>query len=179
MGRRAFPVSGGPSEKTHAMNTFEKVANWLASRTYWVAGGAIVLMMLMTCADIVLRLFRMPIPGTYELVCFMGAVAVAFAMAHTSNENGHVAVNLVIRLLPDRIQGAIEVITHIFVLILFVLIAWRSVLYAETLRVTGEVSLTLKLPFYPFIYGIAFSAGVVCLVKILDIYRSFLKVLGE
>jgi len=179
MGRRAFPVSGAPPEKTHAMNTFEKVANWLASRTYWVAGGAIVLMMLMTCADIVLRLFRMPIPGTYELVCFMGAVAVAFAMAHTSNENGHVAVNLVIRLLPDRIQGAIEVITHIFVLILFVLIAWRSVLYAETLRVTGEVSLTLKLPFYPFIYGIAFSAGVVCLVKILDIYRSFLKVLGE
>jgi TRAP-type C4-dicarboxylate transport system permease small subunit len=172
-------LSGTPAEKTHAMNTFEKFANWLASRAYWVAGAAIVSMMLLTCADIVLRLFRMPIPGTYELVCFMGAVAVAFAMAHTSNENGHVAVSLVVRLFPNRVQGAIEIITNTFVLILFILIAWRSVMYAESLRVTGEVSLTLKLPFYPFIYGIAFSAAVVCLVKIMDIYKSFLKVFSK
>lgn len=172
-------MSGTPAEKTHAMNTFEKLANWLASRAYWVAGAAIVSMMLLTCADIVLRLFRMPIPGTYELVCFMGAVAVAFAMAHTSNENGHVAVSLVVRLFPNRVQGAIEIITNTFVLILFILIAWRSVMYAESLRVTGEVSLTLKLPFYPFIYGIAFSAAVVCLVKIMDIYKSFLKVFSK
>jgi len=161
------------------MNTLEKLANWLASRAYWVAGAAIVSMMLLTCADIVLRLFRMPIPGTYELVCFMGAVAVAFAMAHTSNENGHVAVSLVVRLFPNRVQGAIEIITNTFVLILFILIAWRSVLYAESLRITGEVSLTLKLPFYPFIYGIAFSAAIVCLVKIMDIYKSFLKVFSK
>jgi TRAP-type C4-dicarboxylate transport system permease small subunit len=148
-------------------------------RAYWVAGGAIVLMMLLTCADIVLRLFRMPIPGTYEVVCFLGAVAVAFAMAHTSNEKGHVAVSLVVRLLPNRVQGVIEIITGIFVLILFILIAWRSVLYAESLRVTREVSLTLKLPFYPFIYGIAVSAAIVCLVKVADIYKSFLKVLNK
>ena len=172
-------MSGTPTLKTNAMNMFEKLANWLASKAYWVAGGAIVFMMVLTCADVILRLFRMPIPGTYELVCFMGAVAVAFAMAHTSNEKGHVAVSLVVRLFPSRLQGAIEVITNIFVLILFILIAWRSVLYAESLRVTGEVSLTLKLPFYPFIYGIAFSAAVVCLVKITDIYKSFLKVLSK
>jgi TRAP-type C4-dicarboxylate transport system permease small subunit len=161
------------------MDTFEKLADWLASRAYWVAGAAIVFMMLLTCADIVLRLFRMPIPGTYELVCFMGAVAVAFAMAHTSNENGHVAVSLVVRLFPGRVQGIIEIFTNTFVLILFILIAWRSVLYAETIRVSGEVSLTLKLPFYPFIYGIALSAAIVCLVKIIDIHKSFLKVLNK
>ena len=148
-------------------------------RAYWVAGGAIVLMMLLTCADIVLRLFRMPIPGTYEVVCFLGAVAVAFAMAHTSNEKGHVAVSLVVRLLPSRLQGIIEIVTGVCVLILFILIAWRSALYAESLRVSREVSLTLKLPFYPFIYGIAFSAAVVCLVKVTDIYKSLLKVLSK
>jgi len=164
-------------EIPHSMNTFEKLADWLASKAYWVAGAAIVCMMLLTCADIVLRLFRMPIPGTYELVCFLGAIAVAFAMAHTSNENGHVAVSLVVRLFPNRAQGVIEIFTNSFVLILFILIAWRSFSYAETIRVSGEVSLTLKLPFYPFIYGIALSAALVCLVKIVDIYKSFLKVL--
>jgi len=161
------------------MNAFEKLANWFAGSAYWVAGGAIVLMMLLTCADVVLRFFRMPIPGTYELVCFLGAVAVAFAMAHTSNEKGHVAVSLVVRLLPNRVQGVVEVLTNAFVLILFILIAWRSALYADTLRASGEVSLTLKMPFYPFVYGIAFSAAAVCLVKITDIYKSFLKVLNK
>ncbi|MFZ7112742.1 MAG: TRAP transporter small permease [Desulfatiglandales bacterium] len=161
------------------MNTFEKFSIWFASKAYWVAGCAIVAMMLLTCADVILRFFRMPIPGTYELVCFMGAVAVAFALAHTSNEKGHVAVSLVMRYLPEKIQGAVEVITNTFVLIFFGLIAWRSVLYADSLRTAGEVSLTLKLPFYPFIYGIAFSAAVVCLVKITDIYKSFLKVFSK
>ena len=161
------------------MNKFDKLSNWLAGRAYWIAGGAIVLMMLLTCTDVILRLFRMPIPGTYELVCFLGAIAVAFAMAHTSNEKGHVAVSLIVRLLPNRVQGVIEIITNTFVLILFVLIAWRSAIYAENLRITHEVSLTLKLPFYPFIYGLAFSAMIVCLVKITDIYKSVLKVLNK
>ena len=163
----------------HPMNAFERFSNWLASKAYWVAGGAIVLMMLLTCADIVLRLFRMPIPGTYELVCFLGAIAVAFAMAHTSIEKGHVAVSLVVQMLPKRVRGTIEVITNIFVLILFILIAWRSVVYAGSLRASGEVSLTLKMPFYPFIYGIAFSSLVLCLVKVADIYKSLLKVIGK
>ena len=96
----------------------------MAKRLYWVAGVAIVVMMLLTCADVVLRYFRKPIPGTYELVCFLGAAAVAFSMAHTSVEKGHVAVTFVISLFPRRIQGLIESITTIFGLFFFSLIAW-------------------------------------------------------
>ena len=33
-----------------------------------VSAAAIALIMLLTCADVVLRLFGRPIPGTYELV---------------------------------------------------------------------------------------------------------------
>ena len=78
---------------------------------YWIAGTAIVLMMLITCGDVVLRYFRLPIPGTYELVCFLGSVAVSFAMARTSMKKGHVAVSLIVRLLNQRIQLIIESIT--------------------------------------------------------------------
>ena len=146
---------------------------------YLIAGIAIVLMMLLTCADVVLRFMRRPIPGTYELVCFLGAVAVAFAMAHTTVQKGHVAVSLVVRLLPQRIQGLIEMLTGTFGFILFALIAWRSVLYANSLRATGEVSLTLQLPFYPFVYGIGFSATAVCLVLLTDLFKNLIKVCGK
>lgn len=156
-----------------------KLANGLAKKLYWIAGAAIIAMMLITCADVVLRYLRKPIPGTYELVCFLGAVAVAFAMAHTSVERGHVAVSLIVRYFPRRLQGLIDAITTTMGLILFALIAWYSLRYANDLRAAGEVSLTLELPFYPFVYGIGFSAAAVCLVLLTDLYDSLMKVLGK
>jgi TRAP-type C4-dicarboxylate transport system permease small subunit len=161
------------------MNIFERIATDLARKLYWVAGAAIVAMMLLTCADVILRYFRRPIPGTYELVCFFGAVAVAFAMAHTSVERGHVAVSIVVQLFPKKIQDLIESITSSLGFVLFALIAWQSVIYANDLRAYGEVSLTLQLPFYPFVYGIGFSAAAVCLVLLSDLFKSLMKVFGK
>ena len=161
------------------MNYLIKIATGLAKKMYWIAGAAIIAMMLITCADVVLRYLRKPIPGTYELVCFLGAVAVAFAMAHTSVERGHVAVSLIVRYFPRRIQGLIDTITSIMGLILFALMAWFSLRYANDLRAVGEVSLTLELPFYPFVYGIGFSAAVVCLVLLTDLFNSLMKVFGK
>ena len=161
------------------MRALQSVSKELARALYLIAGIAIVLMMLLTCADIVLRFMRRPIPGTYELVCFLGAVAVAFAMAHTTAQKGHVAVSLIVSLLPQRLQGLIGVLTNAFGCIFFALIAWRSILYANSLRETGEVSLTLQLPFYPFVYGIGFSALAVCLVLLTDFSKNLMKVCGK
>lgn len=146
---------------------------------YWVAGAAIVAMMLLTCADVVLRYFRRPIPGTYELVCFFGAVAVSFAMAHTSIEKGHVSVSFVVSLFPSRVQGLIECLTSCFGLFLFGFIGWQSVMYAHDLHTSREVSLTLELPFYPFVYGIGFSAGIVCLTLLSDLIKNAMKILEK
>lgn len=154
------------------MFTFKSRCVWLARRLGITAAVAIFSMMALTCADVILRLFRMPIPGTYEIVSFMGAVAVSFAIAHTSVEKGHVAVSLVVQLLPKRAQAVIESIIAIFGIMLFALIAWQSVLYALDCQRSGEVSLTLQLPFYPIIYGVAFGAAVVCLVLLVDFLNS-------
>ena len=144
------------------MLSFQKNAALLARKLDFIAAVAIFFMMALTVADVVLRLFRMPIPGTYEIVSFMGAVAVSFAVAHTSVEKGHVAVSLVVQLLPKRAQAVIESILAVLGIILFALIAWQSVLYGLDCQSSGEVSLTLQLPFYPIIYGVALGAGVVC-----------------
>ena len=161
------------------MNIFEKLAQILARKMYWVAGTAIVAMMLLTCADVVLRYFRRPIPGTYELVCFLGAVAVTFAMAHTSIEKGHVSVSFIVSLFPSRLQRFIECMTSCFGFLFFALIAWQSIMYANDLHVSREVSLTLELPFYPFVYGIGFSAAVVCLILLSDLIKNALKILEK
>jgi len=175
------------------MAFLDKISKHLARILYWIAGIAIVSMMLLTCADVILRLAVTlyhrydlaflspftPIPGTYELVMFMGAVAVSFAMAHTSVEKGHVSVSLIVRLLPQRIQAVIGSITTLIGLILFSLLSWQSVVYANDLLASGEVSLTLELPFYPFVYGIGFAAAAVCLVLLLELSRNLVKVFGK
>jgi TRAP-type C4-dicarboxylate transport system permease small subunit len=172
------------------MGFLEKPSTGLAVILYWVAGIAIVSMMLLTCADIILRFavtvyheyhwqflsqFK-PIPGTYELVCFLGSVAVAFAMAHTSVERGHVAVSIVVRLFPKKVQAVIETITTLFGTVFFILLSWQSVLYAWELHARGEVSATLQLPFYPFVYGIGFASAAVCLVLLVDLSKSLPEV---
>ena len=81
--------------------------------------------------------------------------------------------------IPLRIQRIIESITTCFGLFLFVLIAWQSASYANELRLSGEVSLTLEMPFYPFVYGICFSAAVVCLILISDLLNTLMKIFSK
>ena len=145
-----------------------------------IAGAAIIIMMLLSTADVLLRLggpvflklewwflsFVQPIPGTYELVSFLGTVAAAFAMAHTSIKKGHLSVSLVTRLLPKRVRVIIRIITNSLALVFFGLLSWRSILYAEELRFYGEVSMTLQLPYYPFIYGVALASFAMSVVLI-------------
>lgn len=135
----------------------------------WVAGWSLVAMMGLTCADIILRLFRHPILGTYEIVGFLGAMVAGFAMAQTTIERGHVAVQIVIMRFPPRLQRTVYLITHLLSVLLFGVLAWESVRYGNDFRASGEVSMVLGLPFYYVVYGIAFSAVIVCLVLIVDI----------
>lgn len=142
---------------------------WLSRILNWVAGGSLVGMMGITCADIGMRLFRRPILGTYDIVEFLGAMVVGFALAQTTIKQGHVAVQLVVARFSPQVQKFIYVITHLLSIALFTLLAWECVRYGNDLHASGEVSMTLQLPFLPVLYGIAMSAVMVCLVLAGDI----------
>ncbi len=87
-----------------------------------LAGTAVVVMMLLTCADVILRLFRRPIPGTYEIIGFLGTVIISFSLAYTSLEKGHIAVELLVEKLPRRVQAGVEAVTSLIGAALFALI---------------------------------------------------------
>ncbi|OQY15774.1 MAG: hypothetical protein B6I32_05735 [Desulfobacterium sp. 4572_20] len=102
------------------MFSFQKHSLLLARRLDIIAALAIFAMMALTSVDIFLRyFFRKPIPGTYEIVALLGAVAVSFAMAHTLAVKGHVAVSLIVQMFPKRLQGIVESFISIFGIILY------------------------------------------------------------
>jgi TRAP-type C4-dicarboxylate transport system permease small subunit len=136
-----------------------------------VAGVSLVALMLLTVLDVVLRGFRHPIPGTYELVGFAGALAIGFAMPLTSWMRGHVYVDTILARLPRRGQAGVHLLTRLAAIALFALLGWHLLRFGLDLRASGEVSPTLELHFYPVALGLAGAAFLQAVVLLCDIAK--------
>ena len=121
-------------------------------------------MALLTCADVIMRLFGHPIPGTYELMGFLGSVVVGFALAKSTKDGYHVAVEILVLRLAKGTQKTIYVITHIVSFLFFAVVSLGCVRYGNDLRNTGEVSMTLEIPIFPFLYCVALAMGLTSVV---------------
>lgn len=136
-----------------------------------IAGVAITFIMLLTVFDVILRTFRRPIVGTYELVALSGAVVIGFAIPLTSWMRGHIYVDFFTGKLPKPLRSIFNLATRGMGIALFLLIGWNLIKVGMDLQQSGEVSLTLQLPFYPVAYGVAVSCFVQCLVLLTDMVK--------
>ena len=161
------------------MTRLERSTFSLAHKFNWVAAAAVTVMMVLTCADIILRIFRHPIPGTYEMVGLLGAIVVSFSLGYTSLMRGHISVEFIVQKLPKRAQIIIDSINSLLGTALFGLITWQSMLYASNLMRTGEVSMTVQMPIYPFVYGIAIGSGMLCLVLLIEFLQSLKRIMRK
>jgi TRAP-type C4-dicarboxylate transport system permease small subunit len=146
----------------------------LSSLLNIIAGVAITFVMGLTVLDVILRSFRKPIVGTYELVALSGAVVVGFAIPLTSWMRGHIYVDFLTAKLPKTARSIFNLITRCMGIGLFILIGWNLIKVGIDLKTSGEVSLTLQLPFYPVAFGVAGACFVQCLVLLADM----VKILG-
>jgi TRAP-type C4-dicarboxylate transport system permease small subunit len=136
-----------------------------------VAGVSLVFLMVLTIADVVLRAFRRPIPGTYELVGFASAVAIGLAMPFTSWTRGHVHVDSLVSRLPPRGRRGMQIVTRLMGIGLFLLLGYNLIVFGFDLRASGEVSPTLELPFYPVAFGLAVAAFLQAVVLLCDVAK--------
>jgi TRAP-type C4-dicarboxylate transport system permease small subunit len=136
-----------------------------------VGGVILVLMMLLTVMDVILRYLGKPITGTYELMGFSGALVIGFAIAQASLDDAHVSVDILTGRLPPLSKEVLLIITKLIGVILFALIGWALLMKGHDLYKTGEVSLTLRVPYYPVAYGLSICSFVESFVLISDILR--------
>ena len=115
-----------------------------------------------------------PIVGTYELVALLGAVAIGFAVPLTSWLRGHIYVDFFIFGFPFKIRNAFNIVTRCLGIFLFLMIGWNLFKYGMDLQQSGEVSLTLQIPFYPIVYGV----GVCCFAQCLVLIGNMVKIFG-
>jgi len=150
--------------------TINKFLNKLLTLT---GGAFLVAMILLTCANIFIRQFYIPIRGTFELMGYAGAVVAAFALGYTQFTNGHISVDVLVNIYPKPLKRVISVINHGVCCIFFTLTAWHVVQKALTLKNAGELSETLRIIYYPFTLAVAFG----CFILALALFTDFLKAL--
>jgi len=151
-------------------------SNWLN----WVAGIGLVGMLVLTVADIIgIKFFKSPVPGAIEIVGFLGIVVTAFAIAYTQVIRGHIQVEFFVQRLPRRLRASIIAFVSLLGVALFAVLAWRSYGFGRVLQTTGEVSMTQNIPFYPFVYALAFCCLPVCLVLLGDFLSSVMKAMEK
>jgi TRAP-type C4-dicarboxylate transport system permease small subunit len=145
-----------------------------ARRLYVIGGVSLIFIMLLTGADVVLRLVSQPIVGTYELVSFGSALVVGFSLPYVSLRRGHFFVDFLINQFPRRLKIGFQLITRIMGVALFMLLSWNLIKYALDLRRVGEVSPTLNIPYYPFVLAV----GICCLFECLTLSVDLPKIWG-
>ncbi|MGD2100366.1 MAG: TRAP transporter small permease [Desulfobacterales bacterium] len=155
---------------------FKKSIKLLSSFLNFFAAAALTAIIVLTCLDVFMRyFFNQPIAATYDLVSLMGAVIAAFAMPYTMLMRGHVAVDLIVRRLSRKKKLAIETLTHLVGIFLFLIMVWQCYVLASDMKAAGEVMPTILLPFYPIVYAMSVCFFVLCLAILVDLFNIWLE----
>ena len=160
--------------------TFEKWLNRIDNFTTtssryleWVGVIGILMMFLVNFIDVVGAKFLLwPFPGATEIIGFSQIVAIAPAIAFALILGRHIRVEFIIMRIPKRIRAAICGFSSFLGLVIFILLLWQSILYGQSLQKAGEIGSTSRIPFYPLAYFIAFCSIPVCLVFLMEVFKS-------
>jgi TRAP-type C4-dicarboxylate transport system permease small subunit len=121
-------------------------------------------MMGVTFIDVIMRLFRHPVTGAYDIVKIAGAVTIAAALPYTTALKGHVAIEYFFHKLSRRGRIILDFFLRMLCIGLFGFSAWKLVLYGHQMKLAGQVTQTLQLPLFWLPYLIAVSFVIVLLV---------------
>jgi len=121
-----------------------------------VAGFAILAMIGVTVTDVVLRLFRSGITGAYDIVRILGLGSVACGLPYLTAVKGHIAIEFLYQRFSRKGRVAFDSAFRTITLALFGFIAYRCVTYGLSLKASGEVMASLRIPVFwiPFLISL-------------------------
>jgi TRAP-type C4-dicarboxylate transport system permease small subunit len=174
-----LPIRTTGSEKG-ILNRLDRYIVLSTRVLFGLAGVGLVGMLLLIVADIIgIKILSRPVPGGIEIVSFLAVIMIGAAVAYTQVVHGHVAVDFIVEKFPRRVKLVVDVAMIFFSVCLLALLSYYSFKYAGRLRDTGEVSMTEKIPFYPFVYVMAVCFVVTLLVLIVQFVKSIAKAVDK
>ena len=162
------------------MSRLEKIVNLVTRWLNWMAAAAIIAAMVFVCINVVGRgFFGSPLKGTVDIVSLLGALIIAGAIAYTQVLKGHIRIDLLVGMLPPRMQYIIDSVVNFIGFGLFAIISWQTLVFAKSTFEIGELSEVLKLPLAPFAWVVSIGCIALTLVLLLDLIKTISKAVGK
>ena len=153
----------------------ELLTSYLSRFFMIIAGIALFLLVLLATGNVTMRIFGIPFAGTYEVVAFLGALVTAGALAHTQRRRDHIMVDIITDRFPPLVKRLLDAVSDALAAMLFGIASWQIYVWGNKLRESGELSETLQLRFYPFVYATAAGFALLTLVLMMQMFRAILR----
>jgi TRAP-type C4-dicarboxylate transport system permease small subunit len=143
-----------------------------------IASIILAAMMFLTVADVVGRYFlNRPITGTWELVGLFLVCAGTWGWGYCQLKKDHISVDIILARLPWRVQAILRSVAYLIGFAVFSLMCWQMLLTTiRYISLPGGVTMTLEIPYYPFMLALTISAGLLALTIFIDLLRSLAEV---
>lgn len=140
-----------------------------------IGGIAVLALMSIASINVCLRIFGIPYRGTYEIVAFLGAIVTAFALGDTQLRKSHIVVDILSDRYPAWLKKIVEIIGYIVSTVFFLIISWVLFKWGKQIAASGEVSETLKIIYYPFVYLVAIGFVILAITLFWDLINTISK----
>jgi TRAP-type C4-dicarboxylate transport system permease small subunit len=157
-----------------SMNLLEKINLIFNKVLIFLGSVAVLLLMSLATINVILRYsFKMPWGGTYEVVGLLGAITIAFALGYTQKRKDHIVVDILTEKFSKWINRILDGISYFVTMIFFAIVSWQIFVWGTQIWKRGEVTETLKIAYYPFIFSVSFGFAVLSLTLLLDFLKNF------
>jgi TRAP-type C4-dicarboxylate transport system permease small subunit len=158
------------------MMKYLEALNDFVNKILVILGGiAVLALMVLATGNVVLRMFSMPYRGAYEIVSFLGAVVIAFALGFTQKRKGNIVVDILTDKFPKNVQIVIDKIADLVIMIFFGLACWQIFVWGIKIVESREVSETLKIPFHPFVFAVAIGFAMLSFTAFVDFLKKLFR----
>ena len=154
------------------MRYLETINAYLNKILMILGGIAVLALMTLATGNVVLRLFHLPFRGAYEIVSFLGAVVIAFALGYTQKRKDNIVVDILTEKFPKKLNRVLDGVNYFVSTVFFSVVSWQIYLWGMKIWESNEVSETLKVIYHPFIFCVSLGFAVLSLTLIVDFLKT-------
>jgi len=151
------------------VEAFNKLCNKIL---LFLGGISVLALMLLATGNVVLRIFHLPFRGTYEIVSFLGAVVIAFALGYTQKRKDHIVVDILTERFPQAVIDAIDKAAYLVITLFFGIVSWQLYVWGMKIWESSEVSETLKIMFHPYVFMVAIGFALLSFTAFVDFLKK-------
>ena len=150
-------------------NVLRKSGSYLAN----IAGICFIAVLVLVTTNVITRLFRVVIPGVYELTGLIMLGGGAFALAYAALFESNVEITLLTDRMPKQVKKAFKVFSWLLCTLLWGFVCWRTVMLVLERGLRDRTSI-LHVVLMPsricWVIGLAFLT-IICLYNTVNTSR--------